>query len=67
MKYHKGQCENCRNARDKSRPLPHVFLCFADTGRKWVDCSLVSKSVIAKNHCRYMHNLSAEERAALEA
>lgn len=52
MKYHKGECEVCEFARNFR--VNHVtFLCFADTGRKWGDCDVVTKNVVAVRKCRY--------------
>jgi len=52
MKYHQGQCEVCEYSRPK--PLDSItFLCFADTGKQWGDCDVVSKNKIAKRKCRY--------------
>ena len=53
MKYHEDQCEVCQHSRPK--PLGHIvtFLCFADTGRKWGDCDIVTKRQVAKRKCRY--------------
>jgi len=52
MKYHSNECEVCDHSRPK--PLDHVtFLCFADTGKKWGDCDVVSKNNVAKRRCRY--------------
>lgn len=52
MKYHPNQCEVCKHSRPK--PLNSVtFVCFADTGRKWGDCDVVTKNVVAKRKCRY--------------
>ena len=60
MKYHEGQCEICKHSRPK--PLDSVtFVCFADTGKKWGDCDVVSKNNKAKRRCRYFLKVGVGE------
>ena len=60
MKYHKGECEICIHS--KSKPLDSTtFICFADTGRKWGDCDVVTKRVVAKRKCRYFEKEGSKE------